>query len=233
MMSRRSVLVWCLVVGMWAASMGCVEGERSISGVEQQDHAIIGGEREPGYPAVGALIYEGEQFCTGTLVRPDVVITAAHCLIEDPDNPEAISFFIGPDPERLDMGRSIAVASLHIHPDYDDFEIINDFAVMRLAEEVTDVDTIPYLTDPMNETFIGRQALFIGYGLTSVEPEEVDGKQSVWITITEMDDTTFTYSEPGVNTCSGDSGGPALLEIDGTMTLIGVTSWGDEDCAEF
>ncbi|MFO0677980.1 MAG: trypsin-like serine protease [Polyangiaceae bacterium] len=42
-------------------------------------HAIHGGARECGFVAVGALVADGRH-CTGTLVAPDVVLTAAHCV---------------------------------------------------------------------------------------------------------------------------------------------------------
>ena len=32
------------------------------------------------------------------------------------------------------------------------------------------------------------------------------------------------------NTCGGDSGGPLLANINGKFTLVGITSWGPEEC---
>ena len=42
----------------------------------------VGGNTETGHPAAGALMYNGEQSCTGTLIAPKVVLTAAHCLVD-------------------------------------------------------------------------------------------------------------------------------------------------------
>ncbi len=39
---------------------------------------IIGGQRENGLPAVGAISYDGSWGCTGTLIGPYRVLTAAH-----------------------------------------------------------------------------------------------------------------------------------------------------------
>jgi Trypsin len=36
----------------------------------------------------------GQRDCTATLVTPDFVLTAAHCVDFSPDNPEEYSFFI-------------------------------------------------------------------------------------------------------------------------------------------
>ena len=237
---RDTTMTWTvrlMTVGLAAqlGATGCTEQEqRQAAALEAAQQPIIGGELERGFPAVGALVSDGEQFCTGTLVRPDIVVTAAHCLIEDPDNAAAISFFIGPDARRLEAGQRVTAASLHIHPDYDDFELVNDIAVMRLERPITDVTPIPLRTEPMTQDMIGQEALFVGYGYSDIRDEDAWGeKRSVRIPLTEIDDTVFTYAARGVNTCSGDSGGPALLERGGAVTLIGVTSYGDEDCVEF
>ena len=39
--------------------------------------------------------------------------------------------------------------------------------------------------------------------------------------------------EDGIGKCVGDSGGPSLLDIDGTTHVVGVTSFGDQNCAIF
>src|SRR5690606_37042499 len=37
---------------------------------------------------------------------------------------------------------------------------------------------------------------------------------------------------PGSNICSGDSGGPSVMAMGGREVIVGVTSYGDVDCAE-
>ena len=85
----------------------------------------------------------------------------------------------------------------------------------------------------LTDSIIGQEPLFIGYGVISSEEEDSGEKRSVAIPITELDTDSFTYAGQGVNTCFGDSGGPALLEMDGSLQVIGVTSWGDDYCTEF
>ena len=37
----------------------------------------------------------------------------------------------------------------------------------------------------------------------------------------------------GTGKCSGDSGGPSFVNIDGVDKVVGITSFGDRDCAQF
>lgn len=72
--ARESFLATALL-----AVGGCMQGQ--VEPVEQAT-AIIGGEPTvPGdFPATGALLYKGVFRCTATLIAPDVILTAAHCL---------------------------------------------------------------------------------------------------------------------------------------------------------
>lgn len=189
---------------------------------------IIGGRVETGYPAVGAFLEEGRWFCTGTVVAPRVVLTAAHCLNEF-QGPEDLEFFLGDDANLPDAGRRIPIASLHVHPDYARTENA-DIAVALLAEDA-DVEPMGVRLAPMDASVVGRLATFVGFGFV-VQEVEGGAKHSVEIAVSELNDYFVGYSTPGLNTCQGDSGGPAFLDFDGEQLIVGVTSFGDALCAE-
>ncbi|MFT4977901.1 MAG: V8-like Glu-specific endopeptidase, partial [Myxococcota bacterium] len=213
----------CLLPCLSLFATSCL-GQRGLT-EKHYSSEIIGGDVERGYPGVGALIEDGRPVCTASLVSTTVAVTAAHCLDGVPVSD--ITFFVGPDASRPSTGERYAVRGAHIHPDYDADEFINDVGVI-VVDEVSDAEPVAYLTDDMGSEWIGREPLFIGYGYS---PEDGYGiKRSVRIPITAIYDDAFEYEGDGINTCSGDSGGPALYTIDGTPTLIGVTSYGDEDC---
>ena len=188
---------------------------------------IVGGSMESGFAAVGALVDNSGAFCTGTLVAPTTVVTAAHC-IEGATSPAGMSFFVGQD-ANSGSGTKVSIASLHPHPEYDG---VNDIAVLKLAE-APPVTPIPYLKSAMGNDWVGKSAIFVGYGVTAADRSDAGVKRSVAIDISKIMETAFEYVSSTKNTCFGDSGGPALAKVGGQFHLLGVTSYGDENCAEY
>lgn len=195
---------------------------------EAKTPRIVGGVIEGRFPAVGALVIEGEWFCSGTVIAPRLVLTAAHCLEGlSPEDP--VEFFVGPDANRLSSGRTIPAASAHAHPDYlvDDRY---DIGVLVLARDAG-VTPIPARFAPLTDAVLGKTALFVGYGVTSATGDGGE-KRSVEIPINVLDDFFVGYDQVvGKNTCSGDSGGPALMDLGHGLEVVGVTSYGDAECA--
>ncbi len=189
--------------------------------------------------AVGAFVnVNGESFCTGTLVSPTAVITAAHCFEFGLDGD---SFFIGADVRKPDSGTRISLKSVHLHPDYMDDEDA-DIAVAILSQPAP-VAPLAINVRPMDQAWVDRNVVFVGYGLQNLPPRSIeeeenfqaqDGtRKAVEIPIVEIMPKAFKYASRNRNTCFGDSGGPALAQVDGKLSVIGVTSWGDDFCAEF
>jgi secreted trypsin-like serine protease len=192
------------------------------------ESSIVGGQLEDGYAAVGAFVYRGDAFCTGTLVSPRVVVTAAHCL---EDGVRGTSFYFGRDVNGSG-GYSIPVEAGYLHPDYRRWAYHDDIAVAWLAEP-SDATPIALPRRAMNSGFVGEEALFVGYGVTRWNRDDTGRKRSVWIPITSVRRDTFRYGGDGVQTCGGDSGGPTLIYRHGQTRLYGVTSWGDARCQDF
>lgn len=194
-------------------------------------HYIVGGDVENDYPAAGALIYNNEQSCTGTLVAPRVVLTAAHCLA-DFHSSQGHSFYIGTNANNLSEGTVIEITELIPHAQYTGDGESYDIGLVRLASDAP-VEPIGFNTRTMDDSFINQSPLFVGYGVTSGQSEDAGIKRSVNVSITSFEADSFRYTDSVTGTCFGDSGGPALLEVDGVLKVLGVTSWGDQNCAEF
>src|SRR3954452_19440643 len=81
---------------------------------------IVGGERASTttYPYVVYLTNpDGFQFCGGTLVTPDKVITAAHCAKgQDPDNVFVVAG--RDDKQATKNGMSVPVSAIWVHPKF-------------------------------------------------------------------------------------------------------------------
>lgn len=193
------------------------------------EHDIVGGTVTDQFPAVGALTYFGATTCTGTLIGPRKVLTAAHCLDDLPAS--SLSFSLGP--REGAFTEEVRVERGVVHPDYDRATLTHDVAYLILAREPTTAEPMEILPE-MDSSYLGRELLFVGYGFDDgIHKRGAGTKRQVSIPVTTLHPRSFTYSAPGKNTCQGDSGGPAFTFVDGKPLIAGVTSGGDEHCTDY
>jgi protease YdgD len=77
-MVRRLLL--CVAVGSFLVAAGGPANRDALPGIIGQDDRVILDSAKWPWAAVGRLNRAAGGFCTGTLVAPDIVLTAAHCL---------------------------------------------------------------------------------------------------------------------------------------------------------
>jgi protease YdgD len=106
-----------------------------------------------GWEAVGRLELNGRGFCTATLIAPDLVLTAAHCVYDKSDNrllqAGQITFRAGlRDGVSVAERRALQVAA---HPGFrpgvplDANNVRHDVALIRLSAPVTSAEANPFV----------------------------------------------------------------------------------------
>lgn len=221
-----------------------------VNDVEIGNNRIVGGEYIDAWQSIGVIRRNSRVHCTGTVVAPNAVLTAAHCVCGFASS--GLTFGTGADGWR--PVKEYKTAGYTFHHDYrDDVAGLGDVAILYLADaypESIDFE-LPTSTSDVDRLMSGGPPLaFVGYGY-AVSPDGVryrlGAKARVDMLIQAPDpalvavnaaiDKLFQYGVAGKNTCNGDSGGPAIWFPPAYPSvkaqLIGVTSYGDRPCLKY
>ena len=188
---------------------------------------------------------DGEQFCGGSIIAADRVLTAAHCV----EGEAASRIRVAAGSTRLgDATQVRAVASIDAHPDYTRTQV-EDVAVLHLTSPFTFDDRVApiRLAGPGDESLVDHDspATTIGWGATSehgggsrdlleTDVRIIGDEECAAVAGGDLDPETMICAGgdgDGKDSCYGDSGGPLFVRAaDGSPVLAGIVSFGLAEC---
>jgi secreted trypsin-like serine protease len=184
--------------------------------------AVIGGSVDTTHTYVGAFLQPqvhngqaGTELCTGFLIGPTALVTAAHCY--DPAG----------GPVRVTFATSLAGAQFTM-ASFDAAQ--DDVAVFTLQSAQPSWPALPAVDASASADAVD----IVGYGVEGLTPEKTPtafGTREIVTTPVKSsgnlaDQFLKLLASPGA--CFGDSGGPNF--ISGTSTIVAITLGGSKNC---
>jgi secreted trypsin-like serine protease len=195
--------------------------------------ALVGGAQiARGQIAYHVVMISGARgtFCSGTLIAPDIVLTAAHCTTE-----AAAGLTVSRSAE-AGPARSSVVA-VAVHPSYN----AGDYARSRAAVDLAMLKLDEPLSVPQPIVIHGlvplpgERLVVAGFGVTAAGSHTGLGtlQTATLAAVGEPSSLQLRLADPasqggavpGIGSCDGDSGGPVFEPGGGRLVLIGVMSW--------
>lgn len=239
-MKKLSVLITVVL----ALCIGATPAKAIVFGEEVIDASTR-------YPWVASIWYAGVDdeyyypICTGSLIAPDVVLTAAHCILNSG------TYYVQMGSNIIDGDSDSTfyeIDAVWKNPRYSKRKLVNDIGLLKLSAPQTKVAPMAYATS-RDLTAVKKVKSFeiLGWG------QDQSGETASYLRYTQVSEQSKAarslYSSKFFNSrtmiaagkyikrervytgaCNGDSGGPLVANIRGVQKVVGVTSWGKKGC---
>ncbi|HXV44407.1 MAG TPA: trypsin-like serine protease [Anaerolineae bacterium] len=218
--------------------------------------AIVYGEPDgKNHPNVGvaiAITSTGQaSLCSGTLIHPQVFLTAGHCTALWQAQMAAGELKLEGVKVSFDASNAFdskaiqAVKQIITHPEFDgrSQSDSHDVGVLILSKSVKSIKPASLPSQGFLDTLAGKlkgtKFTVVGYGagLNFPPPQFIPPDGTRRVAASEFQTLLKTQlvlsqnkATDGAGTCHGDSGGPAFWTENGAETLVAITSLGDPNC---
>lgn len=238
-MVLKSALAASALVSFAGYSLSALEIEKkSDVGIQ-----IVGGQQTTPYskPYQVALILNGRQWCGGTLISSDWVLTAAHCL--DQASTYSLKVRAGAHSIGANDGQTLSVSQIITHENWRSggYQTGYDIGLIHLASAADRRYTpakLPTQAIESQYANVGSYVTVSGWGLTSNGGQGSDTLREVALPVisnaacsselqSNVPGSVVCGGGPnGTSACNGDSGGPFAVNANGEYYSIGTVSWG-------
>lgn len=222
----RKALPAALVASIWLSACGTKSEETSAP-------SIYGGKKVNAgeWPDTVAITGLLGMYCSGTIVHPRLVITAAHCI--QAFSPGGTYVYQG-DGWILGLikgqHKALRKAASPKYSQSGGAAGWNDigYIVLEKPIDISPRSIVPILTDEAEKAELlapGKTAQIVGYG--NREDGGLGRKYEAQAKITQVTDNEVAIGGGGIDSCQGDSGGPAYGRLaNGEWRVYGVVSRG-------
>jgi hypothetical protein len=215
---RRPALAFALMLSLSSPAAALVGGAPEVADAAKQPEVMFVGS--------------GGNFCTGTAIARDLVLTAAHCI-----HPGDSYKLVETGPDRKPVFKD--VAAIATHPQFNLKTMLAhrataDVALLKLKTPHTGF--IAPLMPPRPRVAVGERFVVRGYGVTVRGSGNSAGRlreatlaamgQPGNLQLRLADPASDAGKRPGLGGCTGDSGAPVYQKMSsGYLGLYGVVSW--------
>ncbi|WP_107474462.1 S1 family peptidase [Streptomyces sp. NRRL S-340] len=187
--------------------------------------AVTGDAADSAYAFTARIdIGDGERACSGALVDPRWIVTAASCFVDDPASGAVPAAGKPAKSTKVTVGRPDLTATGGLVTEITELVPYQgrDLVMARLAQPTTGITPVAFATTPATA---GETLKAVGFGRTRTEWSPLKQHTGVFgVDAADSDQLTVT-GRNGDAICAGDAGGPLLREKeDGTVELVAVNS---------